>query len=850
METLKICEFSRKLLDPIQTYGGWVSPTYGEWVFKGIDKEIGLRFGPASGIPEIIETAVYNHLFRLNENYPPTEEKIGLIGKEFEQYAILVVANNLLDYHERPLVGYRYFWLEKPQNVNIDGVGTLLKWWESKNKPCLELKPHEETRKIQKENYENGYYNAEICQVEAFREYYHQVEDIGNQIQETPYIFTIKKDKTNSQYPNYLQLHSLALHLQEYYNRPIAWTWNIYCLENPNQFTLICCADNKYFEWNKKHTNLVIPLEQNVPLSLRRDSLQKTATNSLKQAIQKIAEKKQIQDNLDTLVKELQNSNSVDWDWGKIIDLTWYKNHKQFQTIRYKSLILLLNTRLIIDQIDINPISWIESLKSSPDTQEKKKPSPVNEYATNVVELQYELFKYCYKDTKINNQLVPRINQIIGELLLDLSQSQENDQVIEWLFMNSPKLWKERLKSYANDFFAQLYTYEQKGSKSEKIKDNFLLKVLKDLKLRQERKKTNEAQEFLNQSNLYTQYNYQQERTRKFPFYQPIAKLFESIESYPLSAFFYQLSMGYVPSSISNKCSVLPEIISLTIRKHKKETTQKNLDKNTKINFLNVNNIQLITPSVIVGTLLGILLGVPIQGWFKGYDKILYSPISRNKSEIISSTPIRELHLYLNLLESGNFHKDIQQKNIENLDNLMSSIPHFNDPNFKQAGTRTEFLRNRNNDFAKQPLYGYINGLTPPINQQPSQTYKADEIDFIYSLKSLEMKQSKEILRLLGIYRGEINGIWDKETSAAIKIFQQQYEIQPSDGNLGRQTWKVLSIMIQDRQVEQAAQQLKSIIKESKNYKEFKTKYNKLSECKYIQHQLYSDCLKEGLKQP
>ncbi|MDJ0659913.1 MAG: peptidoglycan-binding domain-containing protein [Crocosphaera sp.] len=844
--SIKICEFSRKLSDPIQTDGKWVS--------TGFDKEIGLRFGPESGVPEIIETAVNHQQFRLNDNYPPNEGKIGLIAKEFEQYAILVVANNLSDDKARPLIGYRYFWLEKPENTDIDGVGTLLKWWESKGQPCLELKPHEETETLQKENYKNGYYNAEIYQAEAFRGYYDQVEEISHQINETPYIFTVEENEENDQYPNYLQLHSLALHLHEKYNRPIVWTWNIFCLENPNPFTLIGCADEKdekYFKWNKKHTNLFISLEQNVSSSLSGDTGQKTATNILKQAIQKIAEKKQVQDNINTLINELKNSNSVDWDWGGIIDPTWYKNHNQFQTTRYKSLILFLNTQLKIDQIDINPISWIESLKSSPDTQDKKKPSPVNEYATDIIELQYELFKSCYKDTKINNQLVPRINKIIGELLLDFSKSQENAQVIEWLFLASPKLWKERLKNYANDLFNQLYDYQQKGSEAKQIEeeDKFLLKIIEDLKYRQEKVPTNAPgaelarQNFDNQSKLYEQYNYSQQTTIKFPSYQPIAELFESIESYPLSAFFYQLSMGDVPSGLKKQCSGLPEIIPLKNSQDEQPTEPLNSRENT-----NQSNWKKNIGLVVLGIIIGIALGLPIQKFVKWYDKFWYSPISKNESKIISSTPIRELFLYFNLLESGDFRKDIQLKNTENLDKFISSIPNFGTPNFKQTETRPEFLKNRNNTLVKQPLYGYIKGLTP-VKEKPSLTYKADEIDEKNPVKNIEIKQVKEVLKQpLGIYKGEINEIWDKETSEAIKVFQQQYEIEPSEGNLASETWKVLSIMIEDRQLEEAAKHLQSIIKESKNYKEFETKYNQMKKCKEMTAQLYSECLKERPK--
>ncbi|MDJ0729293.1 MAG: hypothetical protein QNJ33_04795, partial [Crocosphaera sp.] len=74
-QTVNIEEFSRKLLEPEEVNGKWVSTGFG--------KEIGLR---TQEVPEIIENAVYNNLFRLNDNYPPAEGEIGLIAREFEQY--------------------------------------------------------------------------------------------------------------------------------------------------------------------------------------------------------------------------------------------------------------------------------------------------------------------------------------------------------------------------------------------------------------------------------------------------------------------------------------------------------------------------------------------------------------------------------------------------------------------------------------------------------------------------------------------------------------------------------------------------------------------------------------------
>nr|MDJ0731236.1 peptidoglycan-binding domain-containing protein [Crocosphaera sp.] len=684
-------------------------------------------------------------------------------------------------------------------------------------------------------NKNQDYYQAEIYQSDSFNVYYDNVKNIIEEITATPHIFRITENAEKNKFPTYLQVHSLALHLQEKYKREISWTWNIGWLENPNQYTLIGCENEQSFAWNQKSKNVSTSLGQEISLPENQESVQKTYTNILKKAIHKIAENKETNRNLDILINELKVSDSVhQWEWRKLIDRTWYEASNESEKVIYKSLVLLLNPNLKIDEIDINPLSWIESLKPSSDTQKKNQKLPVNRYAENGIKVQDQLLMYIYQHPKIKDQLIARIYQIIIELLLDLSTSEENYQVIEWLFLNYPKFWQCYLVNYANVLFKNLDNYQRKEKVSKEIEDKFLVKIIEDLKLMEERK---QRIQFLD--------------------YQPIAEFFETMKAYSLSAFFYQLSIGYVPSSLRNKCSVLPEIIPLKEKKYKKETTEKNIGKKAKMDLLDFKNIGLIyaiTSGILIGISIGILLGIPIQKWFRGYDKILYSPISKNKSEIIPSSPTHELYLYVNLLETGYLNKDIQQKYIENLGALINQIPKSNNENYKNETSRKEIINNRE-ELTSLPLYKFIEEFTPPVNPKISRSYTTDDIYsysyFFFPLTSPEIKQAKNFLKgSLGIYQGEINDIWDQETSDAVKKFQNIYKITPDDGNLGADTWSILSIMIQHRQIKQAAQKLKLIIEQSNNYDQFKTKYNKLNECKQTTDQLYSDCLKERFKNP
>ncbi|MGK7886291.1 MAG: hypothetical protein AB4057_16915, partial [Crocosphaera sp.] len=100
---LIVNEFSRQFLEPK------LSDTSHQYVTTGFDKEIGHQ---TQDVPEEITLAVHNHLFRINDNYPPQSGEVALIARELDNYSVLAVANLAKDERDRPLVNYRYFWLE------------------------------------------------------------------------------------------------------------------------------------------------------------------------------------------------------------------------------------------------------------------------------------------------------------------------------------------------------------------------------------------------------------------------------------------------------------------------------------------------------------------------------------------------------------------------------------------------------------------------------------------------------------------------------------------------------------------------------------------------------------------
>ncbi|MEG3436423.1 peptidoglycan-binding protein [Pannus brasiliensis CCIBt3594] len=811
-EHLTVKEFSRKLLEPKQDGEQWVS--------TGFDKEIGLR---TAQVPSCIENAVNNHWFRINDSYPPAEGEIALIAREIEQYAVLAVASPLIDDSERPLVGYRYFWLEKPADGEIDAVGTLLIWWTRNDRPRFGLKSFQEIESIQRQHYQQDFYSTKIYASYDLQRNL-QFENLASSIQNTPYIFYGKNIFTH------WHLHFFSWYLNQKHARPIAWAWNATVLENPDRFTLIACANEEYCQKNLDANKIKSGL---VTTSILRDfsdnsPVQVKSIQALKKAFKEVSEDKNIPENFSTLVQELQLTDSTRWDWYTLIDATWLSglpdSHSPIESksieSKYKSLILLLHPQLQHTDLKLTISDWIDGLKFSGETVSRNEKSlfsylsrfrrssqpvlPINREGKVALDRQHELIQACRENQLAYAQIKNRLQKIIASLFLLLRSrnSSEDSEIITWLLLDYSDIWKESLETYANELFKKLNkAYLNQEPLSSQESDEFIEKVLDDLKHRKE--KTNPPPDSLDS-------------------YDRIARILEKNKAYPIAAFFYQLGTGKVPETVWKNCTNLPEIIPLEKQVNPPEAGQPHKP---------VVIPNLVTAGIVFG-IGATALGMVLEAWLRPIDRVLYSPLSENQSEIIPPDPVRELSLYLNLLESGDRRKDLQAKNIQNLANFQKQIA-----DIKQR-----------DQIVKSSLYNFLQQLTPPVKPQLDRTYPANEVTADPPLKSPEIALAKSFLKSLGLYTGDITPVWDQSTSTAIQEFQKKYGIESVGGNLGNDTWPELARMIQARQISEVAKNVQKILQESENYSQFKTRFDKLKQCKIPNSQTYSDCLAKIFK--
>ncbi|MEH1860058.1 MAG: caspase family protein [Nostoc sp.] len=219
--SLRVYEFSDGLIPVRNRQGEWVSGGFA-CNFSNINHVI----------PKKIQIAINNQYFLLNNNYPPKENEVALIGFNLEEYHVIVIATGLRDDVSRPLVARRYFWLEN-SDKDIDGVGSLLIWWFASGQPQFKCDPTIKSSL----DYMVTAYNKKY-----FHQYYLPIAKLFSKTTSLPLIVDSEKIRGQPHY-SVMELHCLALHLQYQFEYPLSWAWNVRSSENPKSFLVIYCAD-------------------------------------------------------------------------------------------------------------------------------------------------------------------------------------------------------------------------------------------------------------------------------------------------------------------------------------------------------------------------------------------------------------------------------------------------------------------------------------------------------------------------------------------------------------------------------------------------------------------------------
>ncbi|MDJ0579201.1 peptidoglycan-binding domain-containing protein [Crocosphaera sp.] len=883
---ITINEFSRKFDEP-----KW-SDKHKKYVAGGFHKEIGFR---TEKVPPEIEKAITENKLRINDNYPLESGEISLIAREISQYSILAVASKGVDYASRPLICYRYFWLENADTYNFDGVATLLKWWEEKDKPYCEIKPWAEYENELTENGEDFYQATPIDkkysepfqqQIKSYQKQTNKNLDT-NQIEEKPYIFSIHKNDSVI-LPNYWGIHALALQLNnKYENADIAWSWNTSVMDETSNFTLICCANEKNFDLQQKwdsSSQKLVPRPFPVPLSLYK---------KLSKELIKIAQRnKKLQyDDSPNLYHSLETGDSTTWDYEQLIDGTSYVNKlDENQKIYFKLIILLLNPNNVFKQTtsgrinvnisDLIPRMIPQSTSSQP-TFRGRIPTQgfsfsAHDTAKVAVTTMQRFLYFCdkYLSDESYQRLTRNIYNIINQLCLEIissTPSQEFSRAVKTILVDDSNQ-KNQLNAYHFQIYLGGYEnnliswlneyYKYNANKSIKtVNDNnkiddFCKQVIKDLIAYEQQKRNKNVNyppklttSLFDANNELMGIN-QTQSSQKFTKYQDIAEIFYSARCYNLAALFSQLSLGYVPQVIYNKCSNFYEIIELTLEKKSPEAEEtlnnSNLETPIDDNSFSTNPFSIITRNFFVGLL---FLGIGVGGSFV-VDRFFLS--SSPSFTVEETQPFSDKFDYYRQLSQAR----VSERNTAQIkDSLIQDIRKINDtntgipklqyfPKDKKAQTAKElqkaFIEQRKDQLEKINAYPYISSLTPKIEQKLSQEILAEMTVTKASAENPTVNENvkqlsamiQPFLQSLGFSQIKLStNTWDKNTSDAIKKFKLHYKLLAT-GNLDQETWNILYIMIKDKQVKETAIVLESILQFRQNSRESEEKLTELENCK------------------
>ncbi|MEG3436422.1 hypothetical protein V0288_04760 [Pannus brasiliensis CCIBt3594] len=481
----EIYEFSRKLLEP-----RW-SRRHDRYVSTGFDREIGHE---NREVPHEIVNAVYNNAFRINDSYPPPAGEIALMAREMGKYAVLAVATGLIDDSDRPLIGYRYFWLEKPaDDEGVDGIGTLLAWWLDRKSPCFQLQPSS--------YYKNAFKNDSFVSLDRnnyIQEYC--TDSVDNYLQE----ISIQQNLENVNFPDCREFHTLALLLRQKYSLPLHWAFQVSQLECPEQFSLIHSKVNG-------RERLTVKLDRfsrsfsNVSESLSNPS-------QIKRCLLELARNKDVDRNLQKLVTYLSASDSYHWDWQSIIDKTALKGYN-LTSARYRALLAILKP---VPEI----FTWLDWLRRKRGNKRLWRAG---------ISLQNQLIEACKSSSSTEiNFIDNRFDDIIDALLI--SEKYKNIPIFfqekQWLLTRSKSFWVDCFYDSADYYLSELLARLDDGKSSENYPLDRLRKKILDSSTEQPLSK--------------------RERAR----YESLARLFARIKSYDLAALFYQFSRGEVPAYI------------------------------------------------------------------------------------------------------------------------------------------------------------------------------------------------------------------------------------------------------------------------------------------------------------
>ncbi|MDH6100375.1 hypothetical protein NWP21_16320 [Anabaenopsis sp. FSS-46] len=532
----------------------------GGWVSVGFTgKYMNSTLDP---IPLVVERSIANLEFALIIAAFSKETAIigRVVGTGEDSWAVMAVVTRAKDEKGRSLSLYRYFFTPGANNLRY-----LMAWWESQGRPTF--------NPLDSKNIgECAYFDPASAPSSDY-------DPTANYIELVP----TKPTLLQPQQYNLTTVNTLAIKKHNLDpTQPISWAFNVKSLKKPRSFQIIQPAFLRAYENLKREISKLPPSPTDASADdiAPKKTLDKASTKkAIKAALQSLINFSQVKPPaVETIIDTLENQQLTLEEWYSLFDAEGASTAIT-EKIYSPPLARLMTLRaIVIPETLPEFLKWL-NIKSG------KQPS---EAESTSLQFQGAIRQYFHKD-----KLTAGIKSLIPQLL----KEEISPESIHWLFIKD-RVWDICRIQFLHDVVNDLELIRQKSnfeqSKSEGL--NFPQEIW---------------QELISSLHSHSDSYY------IVPTYKPLAKLFELLREYELSAYFYQVSVGQVPVNVfsevkKNHPDKKISLLGIKIDK-KKNILEKSVDSANAINDF-----------LIFCFLILILLGFTLYQFYPNFPKITW----------------------------------------------------------------------------------------------------------------------------------------------------------------------------------------------------------------------------------
>jgi hypothetical protein len=491
---IEIHEFSTGINPRATADGGWMAVGFtGPYMNTTIDP-----------VPDVVERAIANWEFALSEGASSDKPAIigRVVGRGEDTWSVITVAIrgiNEKDGHLRSFTAYRYFICRGQESDGFKNLRLILAWWESQQIPPR-FNPFD-IRELDKPN---------ICDVNEvstnFRSPSPEAITIPVNTPET--ILLPPEQQYDLQTINTLAFKKYNANKN---GQPISWAFNVEALEKPERFLVIQAASTKAHQILQK----AITSTPKVLAPVLTDE------EALKSAIRGLMNSSQVKpENVKVIADALANNKITSEYWHTLFDGQGAKEAIS-QNIYSPQLVRLITLRaVVIPGTMLEFLRWL-NIKPGQKPEEHQ-----------IVSLEFQ--KTIRRDLP-QDKLANSIESILPELLK--KSSIITPESVRWLLKSNDSAWAACYQEFINDVLYDLELIVNSLKDKTIIPSNFC-------------RCDPQTWERLDS---YKGLIYSSYASHKVEKYASFAKLFENLQEYQLSAYFYQVSQGIVPKKIFEK---------------------------------------------------------------------------------------------------------------------------------------------------------------------------------------------------------------------------------------------------------------------------------------------------------